>query len=373
MTTTTNLFTINNQTIKLLDNDSYQLEIADGESSGTTIEQLPEYLHRKIVVIDSINSGSGRTNKDVYKSILKPLFDKFLINHDYIKTESSSSIETFSKNLVHDDYLIICISGDTSINELVNNLEFDSNGNNSIAIFPIPAGTGNSLALSLDITDISTAIVKLFTGKISDLNLYQVDLPNRSNYLINQKKIPITKPVNFLVVFSWGFHASLVADSDTPELRKFGLNRFKMAAADNLSRDQTYKGNYSILGSNNSFSGPFSYWVLTAAKKFEPTFEILPDGNILERNLYVISFKNDVDIVEIMNQVYQNGSHVKNPVVAYEKVDNKLILNIITENDIERRFCVDGAIVCLPDVKEQSIEVKPLGNIYNNWIIEVLH
>lgn len=367
----TNLFAIENgKTIKLTTTDqAYAIEVVD-ESCDATVTTLPDYFQRKIVIIDSVNSGSGRTEKNIYKSILKPLLDKFQIDAEYVSTDSPTAIANFAEKLPTDDYLIIFISGDTSINELVNNLEM-RDGDGSIVVFPIPAGTGNALALSLGIVDVPTAITKLFTGNISNLHLYQIDLPKGSAYLVNQEKIPIVKPVNFLVVFSWAFHASLVADSDTPELRKFGLDRFKMAASDNLAREQSYPGQYLV--NNKTISGPFSYWVLTPAKKFEPTFEILPNGDILDNNLHIVSFNTDTDIMEVMMQIYQQGQHIHNPKVVYEKVDGKLVLNATTNEPIERRFCIDGAIIALPGEIEQSIEIKLVGNSYNNWTIQVLH
>lgn len=368
MSSKRNLLSHRNETLQLITtNDGYELSIGSGDA--IVVEKLPEYF-KNTIIIDSVNSGSGRTGKNIFTQILQPIFDRFnFSDYRYIRTDSASSIGNIAKSLDQDSFIIF-ISGDTSINEFVNNLPSPSS-NSSLKIFPIPAGTGNSLALSLDLVDLETSIIRLFNGTISDLNLYQINLPKGSNYVVKEELIPITKPVNFLVVFSWAFHASLVADSDTPELRKVGLDRFKLAAFNNLSRDQVYPGNFQI--GDKKYEGLFSYWVLTPAQKFEPTFVISPNGKILENNLYIISFNTGNDILALMNEVYAQGKHIHNPNVTYEKVEDKLILNAITDDDLQRRFCIDGAIVKLPNERDHKIEVTSLGNLINNWEIKVVH
>lgn len=51
---------------------------------------------------------------------------------------------------------------------------------------------------------------------------------------------PLT--LNAICVVSWGAHASLVADSDSPELRHLGEARFRKAAEENMARTQRYRG-----------------------------------------------------------------------------------------------------------------------------------
>lgn len=49
-----------------------------------------------------------------------------------------------------------------------------------------------------------------------------------------------------IVVASWGVHASLVADSDSPEYRHLGEARFQKAAQENLARPQKYHGKATL-------------------------------------------------------------------------------------------------------------------------------
>ncbi|CUM68600.1 uncharacterized protein PRCAT00006327001 [Priceomyces carsonii] len=338
----------------------------------------------RLVILDSTTSGTGRKDKtDVYKSIILPIFKEILeLKYDYIATENLNSIEQFAKSLKdsNEDVTVIFISGDTSISEFINALP-SIEGGLKLIVFPIPAGTGNSLALSLNISDPLEAVKKIISqDAIDPLNLYEVAFPNGSYHLSKNEKVGLIQdPLKFLVVLSWGFHASLVADSDTPEMRKHGIERFKLAAYSNLSQAQNYEGQYFI--NDQVFDGPFAYLVFTSAKKFEPTFEILPKGDILDDSLYSVSFKYEDEpdgkyILDIMGEVYDKGRHVEDKRVNYEKITVGDKITLKTKNTIsprKRRFCLDGSIILLPEASEQELSIKPTGNQHRGWLIYLLH
>lgn len=358
----------NNSAIEI--NDPEQLSISNDE----------------VYVIDSIKSGTGRTqSSSVYHNVLKPIFDEYLnINHHYVSTTSSDSISKFAESFQPSNrpITVILISGDSSINEFVNSLS-SLKSRNSIKLFTIPSGTGNSLALSLNIESELQSIKKLIEYKLENvkpLNIYEAKFPSHSHIISQGSEISeINQPLKFLVVLSWGFHASLVADSDTPELRQHGIDRFKLAAMSNLQETQKYEGDISI--NDKIIHGPFAYLVITLSQKFEPTFEVLPRGNILENSLYLISFqtiesdKSGKYILDIMGEVYNQGKHVENEDVTYEKFNpgSEITLNIKNADSIrKRRFCLDGSIIALPEVNEQKVVIKSIGNVQNNWELFVI-
>ncbi|KAK6465830.1 ATP-NAD kinase-like domain-containing protein [Scheffersomyces coipomensis] len=361
----------------VIDNDTPQIE------GGK--HQLPSFLsENKVYIIDSVNSGTGRSDqKNLYSKLIKPLFDSILhINHAYIATTSPSSVIEFAHDLKsksNDPITVIFISGDTSVNEFINALP-SIESSSKITVFPFPSGTGNSLSLSIGLTDEITALQRLITTTTqSPLNLYEVEFPKGTSYLVrDEKTVEITQPLNFLVVLSWAFHASLVADSDTPELRKFGLERFKKAAFANLEQEQKYDGEF-IINDKEVVEGPFAYWLITASKRFEPTFEISPKGDIIEDSLYLVSFKTETDpsyIMDIMGQVYNQGSHINDPRVTYRKLEknDKLVLkasNLISKR--KKRFCLDGSIIELPDQSTSELSFKVKDNTYNNWHIYIVN
>ncbi|EDK45982.1 conserved hypothetical protein [Lodderomyces elongisporus NRRL YB-4239] len=379
--------------------------------SDLIIDTPPNFLTtNKVYILDSVSSGTGRSKqKDFHELVLAPLLHALGVEFTYIKTTSPDSIENFAHSLPHKDSFVFFLSGDTSVNEFINKLNQNPEKNNSVVLFPIPMGTGNSFALSLGITNPLKSLVQLLaaTAKPAPLNLYNVLLPHGSYKLVQNEKSPLpSNSLQFLVVFSWAFHASLVADSDTPELRKHGLERFKMAAENNLKRPQIYNGETTLYKENESeeneeneenvgkesdekerrqtgkykeisIPGPYAYWLVTPAQKFEPTFEISPNGNILDDSLYLVAFKSkpkdDNYIMDIMMQVYDNGKHTLNPDVQYTKIERKdyLKLSIGGASDtLQRRFCIDGAILVVPEKLE--IVIKSTGNHFHGWELQTI-
>ncbi|KAI5949266.1 hypothetical protein KGF57_004865 [Candida theae] len=372
-----------NLEIELVNNESffqYTEEHVDKSDADTIVNAIPDGLNRGVYIIDSINSGIGRSDeKNIYTHIIEPLFKSLGIKHHHYKTSSASSITEFASNFQDQDATVIFLSGDTSINEFINALNPVVTG--SISIYPVPIGTGNSFALSLGLTDPLKSIVQLLqVGKKSPLYLYAANPPKGTRYLVQDElKEEVELPIYFIVVFSWAFHASLVADSDTPELRKHGIQRFRMAAENNLSREQKYEADFSI--NDDAVEGPFAYWVLTPSKKFEPTFDISPKGDIFDDNLYLIAFRtkpsDDAYIMDIMKQVYDGGSHINNPDVIYREItpDDRVQLKLRNSQSLlKRRFCVDGSIIALPDDEENSsITIQVKDNALGTWKLYILH
>ncbi|CAH2354623.1 hypothetical protein CLIB1423_17S03290 [[Candida] railenensis] len=337
--------------------------------------EFPEHLQGKeIFIIDSVYSGTGRdVKKDAYQQILEPLFNQFELKYTYVKTDSANSIKQYAGNfdkVSGKNPLVIFISGDTSIGEFINGLDESLKGGEDITFFNIPAGTGNSLALSLDNYSIADSVKSLlFPKETIPFNLYEVEFPQGSYFTaLDVKTEDISGPLKFIVVLSWGFHASLVADSDTPELRKFGVKRFQIAAGQNLANEQKYEGSTQI-DAKSIVEGPYAYWLLTPAKRFEKTFEISPKGNIADDSLYFVSFKTEPGadsnyIIDIMKEVYDSGKHIEDEKVIYEAIRNNEVIKLtISENAPEstRRFCLDGSIVKIP-TGEAEIKISSGSN-----------
>lgn len=337
-----------------------------------------------VYVVDSVKAGKGQTNAvdGVYSKVLKPIFQDVLhVDHEYLPTTSAESITQFATSLRLDKPVtVIVLGGDTSVSEFVNGLATNpSKGNVDLAV--LPTGTGNALALSLGLNNLHTALQKLFTATSpKPLNLYLASLPEGTKILFRGEEVAdAPKKFYFLVVFSWAFHASLVADSDTEELRQHGNERFKIAAQKNLGRPQKYDG--SVLIGLTKYDGPFSYLVITPAQNFEPGFKILPKGDIHEESLYIVAvgYEHEENLTgkylyDVMLEAYDNGKHIENPKVTYKKAEKGDVITLRGQNLLpqeNRRFCVDGAIILLPKKDESSVEVKPEGNEVQGWTLSV--
>lgn len=182
-----------------------------------------------INVFVSPQSGAGLA-ETAFNNLLEPLLKILKITFSVHKTSSKTSHRDFLSripfSLEHENILII-LGGDTMIYDLLNALSYNRNLTSShrITLCPIPCGTGNALAMSLGTTSIPIGISRAFG--ISETSV------------VEPKPLPVMKitirerdgeqVIWGAVVCSWGLHASLVADSDDPDMRRqYGAKRFKV-------------------------------------------------------------------------------------------------------------------------------------------------
>lgn len=252
---------------------------------------FPKHL-KYMTIINSKTSGKKRSS-DIYFNIITPLLQKFGMSHVYVATSSAQSIPNHAKSFT-DSSTVVFLAGDTSVSEFVNCLE--PHENQFLNLIIIPTGTGNALANSCGLTSIPKAISRMFLGSPQPLANFRVEFPhgttivetaqdeqqsgsiyassniggNSINNSSDNSTSKSTSDKNFssqtatpdqpnllqlynkgyfssmifhsIAVVSWAIHASLVADSDSPELRHLGEARFKKAAEDNMARPQQYHG-----------------------------------------------------------------------------------------------------------------------------------
>ncbi|GMG18964.1 unnamed protein product [Ambrosiozyma monospora] len=329
---------------------------------------LPTHLtNSEITVIDSIKSGNRIPTKSVYKQLLSPLFKLLDVEHTYLETRSQHTIKDFGSTIStttksgKNGHLVIFISGDTSINEFINGIPYI---HPDIFFLPVPQGTGNALSQSLNIrTPIDSIKALLSNAKPHKFQLYNASFTQPSYVLhSDERESETVSNLKFFVVGSWCLHSTLVAESDTPELRKFGRDRFSIAANELLSTNPEFKGGISKIEKIDN-DGDFketnvlfedgqslSYFVLAGVPRFEETFEISPLSDPKSESLYLVYFRHldAADTMEIMKQAYDKGSHVKNKDVSYVEIKktDQVVLSIA--DDMVRRLskvCLDGTIV----------------------------
>lgn len=197
------------------------------------------------------------------------------------------------------------------------------------------------------------------------------------------------------IVASYGFHASLVWESDTPAYRVHGDKRFGMAAAELLKVGHAYDARVEVRrrpqrqGNNDndddadgfsglvapsgqedgsgSSGGKFNYVLATLVSNLEKTFTISPAGQPLDGRLRLVYF-GDVGgdkTMQIMMAAYRDGAHVAMPEVGYEEVD-EVRVTVNEEDPRWRKVCIDGSIVELEKggwmrvKKEERTRVKVL-------------
>ena len=204
------------------------LESVPSDSALVLSTQQTDRLRAaEVHVIVSAQSGAGLATT-ASDNILNPLFTLLGVEPRVHKTTSKTSHSEYLASTVFSRVhvnIILILGGDTIIYDLLNALPKNNHLTSShrFTICPIPCGTGNALAMSLKTTSIPIGISKVF-GVSESGTVHNTILP--------VMKISIREPqqertIWGAVVCSWGLHASLVADSDDPEMRKqHGANRF---------------------------------------------------------------------------------------------------------------------------------------------------
>lgn len=342
---------------------------------------FPNFLGiEEIHVIVSILSGTGKA-EEFYTKALRPLLSTIL-DREYTThaTTSEKSVTELTKSVIlprannGKRQRIILLSGDGGVLDIVNVLTARPiiPGYCPPEVSVLPLGTGNALAHSSGVTaDNTWGLSSLLRGTPRRIPLLHVTFSPGSRLLaevdISEEEIPTSHgdtgdPVLYgAVVCSWGMHASLVADSNTPEYRKFGVERFKMAAKEAMfpadgSSPHPYRARVSFRRAGTTEGEGWTkiereehaYVLATLVSNLEKTFTVSPASKPLDGHLRLVHFgpMPGDEVMRLMGCAYDSGKHVEEKTVGYEDVEAVRIDFEDGEDDARwRRICVDGKIV----------------------------
>ncbi|KAK4109592.1 hypothetical protein N656DRAFT_839032 [Canariomyces notabilis] len=342
-----------------------------------------------------------------YKRVLAPLLAAVgLSEADYrlTVTRDKNTIRDLARGLAGNsagdgEKLVVLLSGDGGVVDMLNGLDHarDQAGHSSTTPLPprpptialLPLGTGNALFHSLHKPHYSAspapsplvlALRTLFSGRPAPLPTFRATFSPGARLVAGHAPPPSSspqaqeqsqssdsqgQPVTHLVgaiVASYGFHASIVWESDTPAYRVHGDKRFGMAAAELLKIAHAYDAQVKVRvpgeGGGNSFAplrsitssddddGRFSYILATMVSNLEKTFTISPGSRPLDGRLRLVHFGHvsGEKTMEIMQAAYKDGAHVGMEEVGYEEVE-EVKVTIAEEDARWRKVCIDGSIV----------------------------
>jgi diacylglycerol kinase family enzyme len=201
------------------------------------------------------------------------------------------------------------------------------------------------------------------------------------------------QPVSHLdgaIVASYGFHASVVYESDTTAYRVHGDKRFGMVAQELLRESHPYTAHVEIRRpSSPSSSGPaqlealprkeHAYVLTTLVSNLERAFTISPASKPLDGQLRTVHFGNigGARAMEAMMKAYDGGKHVDvrwddGERIYYEDVD-EIRITVEDGESRWRKFCVDGTTVGVPrggQMTVKRLEQSPLQILVNPSILK---
>jgi diacylglycerol kinase family enzyme len=350
------------------------------------VTTIPSHLQNAerppvIQVVISTGSGTGKA-KTVFQDALQPLFNYTgLEGIEVYETESAQTITelTQSKFINHAaegiPQTIILLSGDGG---LIDILDIFYKSKQTLKTPPnialIPCGTGNAMASSIGLrSGPIPGLPTLLQGTPSPIPVFGARFSPGSQFVVDEgrQRTPIEsdsddaayRTIHGAVVASWGLHAALVADSDTVEYRKFGIDRFKMAANELLypsdgSPSHRFKGKITMTLRKDGHEGDVRreilgndehmYALAAMVPRLEKEFLISPESVPLSGEMRFIRFgpMSPEDALHLMTLAYQGGKHVTEETVTYADIEG-LRIDFLEDEERWRRVCIDGKIVAV--------------------------
>ncbi|KAL8730324.1 MAG: hypothetical protein Q9181_004700 [Wetmoreana brouardii] len=349
------------------------------------LTRAPEHLFvpansdgsRNLHVIVSTRSGVGEAQQ-YYNDVLIEALAAIDLNRETYHvhvTESEKSVTNIVEQIIRPRankgiaQTILLLSGDGGIVDTVNVLLFLPQTEQYVkpTIGLISMGTGNAMASSTGLNrDATRGLSSIFRGLPQNLPTFTANFSPGSVFLTDEGRNTEPLPsesghgiVHGVVVCSWALHASLVADSDTIEYRKYGAQRFQMAAKelmapDNGSAPHVYNGKITLYKTDDKgqeYSEEISetktsYIVATLVSNFEENLTISPDSKPLDGQLRVLRFGDvsGADVMRLVGMALRGGGHEKDEMAQYAPI-NGLKIQFEEADDRWRRVCVDGKIV----------------------------
>lgn len=329
------------------------------------------------VIISSL-SGTGGAQQ-YFEEVVKPAFASIGIQeyaYNVHNTTSDKSVSQFTSTVLlprADDGIpqtVLLLSGDGGVVDIVNVFLSAHRSNQYVkpAIGLITMGTGNGFANSTGLNkDMTRGLRHFFRGEAHTVPTFTATFSPGSESLVDEgrRTEPLASTddgnstVYGAVVCSWALHASLVAESDTSELRKHGSRRFQMAAMELLmpsdgSSPHAYRGKITMFKNNNQGqetheildSRVHMYILATMVSNLEEKLTISPQSKPLDGQIRLLHFgpTSSADVMRILRLAFQGGKHIGDDAVGYDDVVGMRI-DFHEPDDRWRRVCVDGMII----------------------------
>lgn len=371
-------------------------------SRHSPLGELPPHLlpgeGRRVDIIVSTKSGTDKALifwETVFQPLLRVVCDELgasstlgTFQENVLITENADSVSHFAKGLVSSEpkeRTVVLLSGDGGVVDLLNAADAEDM---SLPFPPIiallPLGTGNALfhsmhkpAYSLQpLPPLAWGLRTLFLGTDVSLPAFQASFPPGSHIIPPGATQPPNRPVSNLrgvVVASYGFHASIVYESDTPEHRVQGAKRFAMVAQELLEESHLYEARVSLLRAGGADGGALksvardthAYVLTTLVSNLEQAFVISPASRPLDGKLRTIHFGplGGERTMEAMKAAYDGGKHVDlvwddGERIEYDEVE-EVEMEILDEDERWRKVCIDGTIVGVPKGGKVTIQNIP--------------
>ena len=366
--------------------ESYLVENLPARFANLHTMRLPPHLKNlqyqdgssSLHVVVSVGSGLGKA-QEFFDTVLKTLLQCIQLDEFSFQlhvTESENSIIDLTRTVLlpraneGNAQTVLLLSGDGGIFDIINVLHGSVRANSYVkpVVCLLALGSGNALAHSTGLIHGSDRGLRtLLRGRRHSLPTFTANFSVGSEFAVEEgksrKSLPLSATghgvVHGAVVCSWALHASLVADADTPQYRKFGNDRFSMAAKELLSppdgsATHIYRGKITFSLDESNRGEPeeaqafreHSYLLACLVSNLEENFMVSPYSKPLDGRLRLLRVApvSSTELFQLLQIAFQSGRHVENPAVYYNEFRH-LRIDMMEKDPRWRRVCVDGKII----------------------------
>jgi diacylglycerol kinase family enzyme len=296
------------------------------ENTLISSHQPPSFMRSITHVILNPVSGA-KTTEDVYENEVLPLLNEVGVSDIQVhRTESEGDAGRIASRLISGidssgAISMVLLGGDGTTHEVVNGIVQQDTGRCivpcSVKLALVPTGTANALYASLYPNETSSDEsykLKSVRAMIS---------PKGSEYPLALSAVSSSSSKEATIahlITSHALHASILADSEALRSTHPGIERFKLAAAQNMTKwtlaDVRLKGKgaeetielydadtstFKIISSNEArFTHPIFYFVCVTTDRLEPTFVPAPLSGPLLSSSHDAKLHRPKDAVDIV-------------------------------------------------------------------------
>lgn len=254
--------------------------------------------YTKPVVIFNKNSKGG-TNSKKFKVFSDKIDSHFPGSRPfYYSPESFEATEKFIKDFCNNGEfdLIISIGGDGTLSSISNALmkvDYDKR----VPILPIPGGSGNSLFIDFDISNIDDSFKKFTDDSYTVIDILKVNTTDREFYCLN--------------ILGMGF-ISDIAEFAVEKKKKFGAFAYILAPFFGLKKFKPYNTTIT-LDNNELFKSEKVFFLTVSNNKYTgANFKVAPDADMRDglADVVVLHDINRFSFLLGFLKVF-SGNHIK--------------------------------------------------------------
>ena len=264
-----------------------------------------EYKTRKVHLI--INPYSGKKKGlEVGSIVEKELSNSKIGVRKYITNEPNHAISVARELDLKEGDSIATVGGDGTFCEVISGfMSRDDDSNNSIPLALVPAGTGNSQANDMEITDYMDAIERIIRGRVRLIDIAE------TKYDFEGERV--TRHSHNLVGWGLGVDSNILAE----KMRFLGPLRYDIGVLLSILRGRVRKAKCFIDG--HLIESDFVLLLIQNTCTGGDRLRLAPKAQIDDgkMDLGIIYHIGRLKILKLFNQLKAKGSHVWNPNVEF--------------------------------------------------------